>query len=350
MNEIPKILISQSAPIDPDDPGEYTNIVYERVKEQIKAGFEVDNYSNFDADKYVEFFYFGLEQALEYAYLNDIQIIVVPLVTFPSPDILDITRRYYPSVNVVHAACSASHIQCNILDIPSWITYVGAGQTQNEVGYNIDFWDVYDDIPTTYDPQRISGKVAGKIAWVMWQSGLSFWHCKQLCMRTTYGANVNIFHTPDQYFTHYTLEDGYGRIDPSKALYIYENNYHLFQPDPFLLYKLRSINMTEQPVLITSVLMPADISKNLFIGLDGALCGNGAKALGILNADSVSEEYGPVAVSGIALVWTGGAVTQGSKVQSNAAGKAITYSSGESNGYALDASTGADQLIRIRLS
>ena len=37
------------------------------------------------------------------------------------------------------------------------------------------------------------------------------------------------------------------------------------------------------------------------------------------------------------------------KIQSDANGKAITFSSGEANGYALDAATGADELIRILL-
>jgi hypothetical protein len=96
--------------------------------------------------------------------------------------------------------------------------------------------------------------------------------------------------------------------------------------------------MTEQPNLITSVLLSADLTKNLFIAFDGSLCGNGAKALGVLNADTDTNDYGPVVANGIALVYSGAAVAQGTKIQSNAAGKAITFASG------------ADELIRVLLT
>ena len=108
---------------------------------------------------------------------------------------------------------------------------------------------------------------------------------------------------------------------------------------------------TEQPILITSILAAADLSssKNLFIGFDGDICGNGAKALGVLNADTDQNEQAPLTCIGIALVLSGEAVSVEDKIQSDANGKAITFSSGEANGYALDAATGADELIRIKL-
>ena len=109
---------------------------------------------------------------------------------------------------------------------------------------------------------------------------------------------------------------------------------------------------TEQPILITSIKAAADFSdsKNIFIGFDGNVCGNGAKALGVLNADTDQDEQAPVTSLGIALVLSGAAISLGAKIQSDAAGKAITFSSGEANGYALDSATGADELIRVRLS
>ena len=108
---------------------------------------------------------------------------------------------------------------------------------------------------------------------------------------------------------------------------------------------------TEQPILITSIIAGTDLSasKNLFIGFDGRICGNGSKALGVLNADTNVNEQAPVTCAGIALVFSGAAVSLGAKIQSNASGKAITFSSGEANGYALVAATGADELIRIKL-
>src|SRR5690606_9107063 len=108
---------------------------------------------------------------------------------------------------------------------------------------------------------------------------------------------------------------------------------------------------TEQPILISSIKAAADLSssKNLFIGFDGDICANGAKALGVLNADTDLNEQAPVTTAGIALVLTGNSVSLGDKLQSNGSGKAITFSSGEANGYALDAANGADELIRVKL-
>ena len=108
---------------------------------------------------------------------------------------------------------------------------------------------------------------------------------------------------------------------------------------------------TEQPILITSITAKVDLSakKNLFIAFDGDVCGNGAKPLGVLNANIDIQEEAPVLCVGISLVYSGAAISHGDKLQCNASGKAITYSSGAVAGYALDASTGADELIRVLL-
>ena len=108
---------------------------------------------------------------------------------------------------------------------------------------------------------------------------------------------------------------------------------------------------TEQPILITTIQAAADFSdsKNIFIGFDGDTCGNGAKALGVLNANTDQDEQAPILSIGIALVLSGAALSAGAKIQSDASGKAITFSSGEANGYALDTASGADELIRVKL-
>ncbi|QQS34799.1 MAG: DUF2190 family protein [Ignavibacteriales bacterium] len=107
--------------------------------------------------------------------------------------------------------------------------------------------------------------------------------------------------------------------------------------------------LTEQPILIASIQAAANLAKNLFIGFDGDICGNGVKALGVCNAETDELEQAPVMSKGIALVTTGDTVTVGDKVQSNAEGKAVTFASGEANGFAMDTSSGADELIRILL-
>lgn len=109
---------------------------------------------------------------------------------------------------------------------------------------------------------------------------------------------------------------------------------------------------TEQPVLITTIKAVTDLSesKNFFIGFNGELCGDGAKPLGVLNANTLQDEMAPVIASGIALVITASAIAQGDKLQSNEDGKAMTFISGEVSGYALDAAGGAGELIRVLLS
>ncbi len=109
---------------------------------------------------------------------------------------------------------------------------------------------------------------------------------------------------------------------------------------------------TEQPILITSVIAGADLSavNNLFIGFNGAICANGAKPLGVLNASTFLGEEAPVTAKGIAIVLSGAALSAGAKVQSDASGKAITFAAGEIAGFSLDAASGANESIRILLS
>ena len=106
---------------------------------------------------------------------------------------------------------------------------------------------------------------------------------------------------------------------------------------------------TEQPILITSVSAAVAISKNLFVGFDGNLCAINAKALGVSNADTAQNEQAPIMANGIALVLSGAAVSVADKIASDANGKAVTYSTGEINGFALDSAAGADELIRVLL-
>ena len=68
---------------------------------------------------------------------------------------------------------------------------------------------------------------------------------------------------------------------------------------------------TYKPLLIDSVTALADLKQHRFVGLDGNVCQAGAKAYGVCDVDTDAEQYTPVAVSGILLVETGGAITIG---------------------------------------
>jgi hypothetical protein len=107
---------------------------------------------------------------------------------------------------------------------------------------------------------------------------------------------------------------------------------------------------TEQPILITSILAPVNLSQNLFIGFDGNLPSADTKTLGMVNANTNSGNYAPVMVEGIALVKSSAAITKGVAVTTDSAGKAKAITTTEViNGYALDSASGADELIRILL-
>lgn len=105
---------------------------------------------------------------------------------------------------------------------------------------------------------------------------------------------------------------------------------------------------TEQPILITSIKATASLSKNLFVGFNGALCSGSAKALGVCNADTSLNEQAPIVCSGIAIVKTSAAISLGASVYSSATGLAAPSGS-IVEGYTLDNASGADELIRVLL-
>ena len=107
------------------------------------------------------------------------------------------------------------------------------------------------------------------------------------------------------------------------------------------------MNQTQKVVLVTSMVALADLAARRFVGLDGGVCAAGAKAIGVVEADTESGNVAPANVLGIILVEAGAAVSAGADVQSDAAGKAIPKDAGLSNGIALDAALADGDLIRI---
>lgn len=104
---------------------------------------------------------------------------------------------------------------------------------------------------------------------------------------------------------------------------------------------------TKQTVLTTSLLALVDLPRHRFAGLDGGLCAAGAKSLGSVAADTEAGNVAPVDVLGICLVSAGGAIAAGAEVESDATGRAVTLTTGKSNGIAMDAATASGDVIRI---
>ncbi len=77
-----------------------------------------------------------------------------------------------------------------------------------------------------------------------------------------------------------------------------------------------------------SIKATVDLPKQRFIDSNGNICSEGAKAYGICDVETDAGQLAPVGVIGVLLVETGGTITIGSAVTSDANGKAIV--SGES--------------------
>jgi hypothetical protein len=133
------------------------------------------------------------------------------------------------------------------------------------------------------------------------------------------------------------------------------------------------------PIGAVSILAAASLSRQIFVGFDGNVCAANAKALGVTEIDTASGEMAGVIFNGIALVKAGAAVAAGAAVTSDSAGRAVTAAaltfsipSGSTNvtstsaqpaltksgsvlaqsinGYALDAASAADEIIRVLLT
>jgi len=139
---------------------------------------------------------------------------------------------------------------------------------------------------------------------------------------------------------------------------------------------------TMKPGVVESISAAANLLKHRFIGFDGNYCAINAKALGVSEVDTELSQKCPVIVTGIVLVDSGGAISAGDPVVSDATGKALTATdlsitvtvpAGATNvtsdvaqpnlveaiagsklpqainGYALDIATGVDEIIRVKL-
>lgn len=104
---------------------------------------------------------------------------------------------------------------------------------------------------------------------------------------------------------------------------------------------------TYQPILTTSITAAADLTINRFIGFDGNPCAAGAKAIGVAELEAAAGEQATANSLGVILVEAGGAIAPGDEVESDATARAVTLTSGKSNGFALDIALIAGDVIRI---
>ena len=108
---------------------------------------------------------------------------------------------------------------------------------------------------------------------------------------------------------------------------------------------------TEIVLLIFSITALVASTKNLIANVSGGLCNATDVPLGVINADTDAPEEMPVVTNGIAIVYSGAAVTIGDLVKADANSKVIATTTNDKLvlGKALDSATAADELIRVLL-
>ena len=98
------------------------------------------------------------------------------------------------------------------------------------------------------------------------------------------------------------------------------------------------------PVLSLTRPLSGEVPANRFVGVDNALAGAGENTLGVTQHYGKDEDTA-VDVLGAVPVESGGAVTEGGLVESDAAGRAINKTSGAAVARALQAATAPGQRI-----
>lgn len=104
---------------------------------------------------------------------------------------------------------------------------------------------------------------------------------------------------------------------------------------------------TATPGTTTSIVAAVALTKRRFVGFDGALAAAGAKSLGVVDISTDLGQPAPVQLNGVLLVEAGAAIAAKAEIEIDALGRAITKAAGVSNGFAIDAATGAGDVIRI---
>lgn len=106
---------------------------------------------------------------------------------------------------------------------------------------------------------------------------------------------------------------------------------------------------TEQTLGGITVTAAANLTKNRFVTIGGAVPAAGAYCPGVLAYGVDSGDDGYLVTHGIVLVESGDAVTLNAEVQTDNQGRAIDKAAGIALGRALTAATAAGQLIWVKL-
>lgn len=109
--------------------------------------------------------------------------------------------------------------------------------------------------------------------------------------------------------------------------------------------------MQSTPIFSPTVVAAAALTANRFVTFAGAVCGAGAKAMGVAQYDAPIGEAVAVNALGTTKVQAGAAIARGVAVKSDAVGKAIAQAgAGEILGYAMEAAAGDGSIFELFLT
>jgi hypothetical protein len=112
--------------------------------------------------------------------------------------------------------------------------------------------------------------------------------------------------------------------------------------------RVQLLPSTAAPV-VSLVAGAGGLTAKLFAQADGTLAGAGEAAIGVAVNSAAQAAAARVRTGGIAYVVAGAGITAGAAVQSDVASKAVTATTGERLGQAIDAAAQANDVIRIQL-
>ncbi|MBU0847344.1 DUF2190 family protein [Patescibacteria group bacterium] len=108
---------------------------------------------------------------------------------------------------------------------------------------------------------------------------------------------------------------------------------------------------TYHPTLRIGVTANADLAyKYRFVDVAGNYASAGEQAIGILETPVEDEDLATVVCEGTCLIEASAAIAAGAQIGAATSGKAVTYSSGQRLGFALNAATADGDLIEMKLS
>lgn len=104
---------------------------------------------------------------------------------------------------------------------------------------------------------------------------------------------------------------------------------------------------TEQILMATTILAKGALVRLRMVNFAGTQAVAGEPVLGVANTDYAPGEQAGVSTHGQILVEAGGAIAAGDAVESDAQGRAIKATTGDTWGKARDAAAAAGEVIRV---